>query len=83
MHFSLIKQGYIATHPIHSSPNTKDHHEYCIMQNQFHVPVAFYVSLSLMNLLIVVNSSVNFVVYCVVENSFREELLKMLMYRKW
>ncbi len=33
-----------------------------------------------MNLLIVSNSSVNFLIYCVVENSFREEMIKMLLW---
>ncbi len=35
-----------------------------------------------MNLLIVVNSSVNFVIYCVVENSFREELLRYYLFAR-
>ena len=48
------------------------------MEGRFHVPVALYILLSLSNVLVVVNSSVNFIVYCVVENTFREELFKLL-----
>ena len=41
---------------------------------RFHVPVAFYVMLSASHLLLVVNSSINVVLYCVVGKSFRAEL---------
>ena len=38
------------------------------------MPVAFYVMLSASHLLLVVNSSINVVLYCVVGKSFRAEL---------
>ena len=38
------------------------------------MPVAFYVMLSLSHLLLVVNSSINFLIYCCVGKSFRAEL---------
>ena len=40
---------------------------------RFHVPVAFYVMLSASNLLLVVNSSINFIIYCCVGKTFRWE----------
>ena len=45
---------------------------------RFHVPVAFYVMLSASHLLLVVNSSINVLIYCAVGKSFRAEL-KVLM----
>ena len=45
---------------------------------RFHVPVVMYVLLSLHNLLLVVNSSVNFIIYCCVGKRFRQELKLML-----
>ncbi len=75
---SWLFQGYIATHPRPTSPSTRAHFDYCVSRARFHIPVAMYLSLSLMNLLIVVNSSVNFIIYCVVENSFRDDLFRMV-----
>ncbi len=46
--------------------------------HRFHVPVAFYVMLSASNLLLVVNSSINFVIYCFVGKTFRSELRHVL-----
>ena len=46
--------------------------------SRFHVPVAFYVMMSAGNLLLVVNSSINFVVYCLVGRRFRAELKAVL-----
>ena len=45
---------------------------------RFHVPVVMYVLLSLHNLLLVVNSSINFIIYCCVGKRFRQELKLML-----
>ncbi|CAB4055248.1 TRHR [Lepeophtheirus salmonis] len=67
----LVKQAYEVTHPSHSTP---EHHAYCENEGRIHVPVAFYVMLSASNLLLVVNSSMNFIIYCCVGRTFREEL---------
>ncbi|XP_040579060.1 G-protein coupled receptor daf-37 isoform X1 [Lepeophtheirus salmonis] len=69
--FRLVKQAYEVTHPSHSTP---EHHAYCENEGRIHVPVAFYVMLSASNLLLVVNSSMNFIIYCCVGRTFREEL---------
>ncbi len=45
---------------------------------RFHVPVAFYVMLSASHLLLVVNSSINVLIYCAVGKSFRTELKSLL-----
>ena len=51
---------------------------YFYFNYRFHVPVVMYVLLSLHNLLLVVNSSVNFIIYCCVGKRFRQELKLML-----
>ena len=43
-----------------------------------HVPVAFYILFHLNNLFIVVNSSVNFIIYCCVAKPFRMRVLRLL-----
>ena len=45
---------------------------------RFSVPVAFYVMLSASNLLLVVNSSINFIIYCCVGKRFRAKLKLVL-----
>ncbi|TRY61862.1 hypothetical protein TCAL_12552 [Tigriopus californicus] len=57
---------------------TMDKHTFCTNASQFSVPVFLYVLHSLSNLLVVLNSSVNFIVYCLVEESFRQELKNLL-----
>lgn len=69
--FRLVIQAYEVMHPSHS---TAEHHGFCMERGRFHVPVAFYVMLSASHLLLVVNSSINFIIYCCVGKSFRAEL---------
>ena len=73
--FSL--QGYIATHRTGDSL-TEDHFVFCNTRGKDYVPIYLYIMVSLSNLLVVLNSSVNFVVYCLVEESFRQELKNIL-----
>lgn len=73
--FRLVIQAYEVTHPSHS---TAEHHDFCSQRGRFHVPVAFYVMLSASHLLLVVNSSINFLVYCCVGKSFRAELKNII-----
>jgi hypothetical protein len=51
---------------------------YIFLLFRFHVPVAFYVMLSASHLLLVVNSSINVLIYCAVGKSFRAELKALL-----
>ena len=48
------------------------------MQGKFHIPVALYGLMSANNVLIVFNSSVNFIIYCLVEETFRSKLVSIL-----
>ena len=73
--FRFALKVYEVTHPSHS---TAEHHYFCLQQNKYHVPVIWYVLLSLHHLLLVVNSSVNFVIYCCVGKRFRQELTMMM-----
>ena len=68
-------QAYEVAHPSHT---TAKNHYYCFMQGKFHVPVSLYGMISANNFLLVLNSSVNFIIYCLVEESFRAELLSIL-----
>ena len=78
LYLFLIFQAYEVLHPSHT---TAKNHYYCFMQGKFHVPVLLYGLISANNWLLVLNSSVNFIVYCLVENSFRAELKSIL--RAW
>ena len=49
------------------------HHDHCFFQSRFHTPASLYMMLSVCNVLLVFNSSVNFVVYSLVEETFRKE----------
>ena len=67
----LYSQGYMVLHP---SQATAEHHNYCTVEEyRYHVPLALYILLSLSNVLIILNSSLNFVIYCLVEETFRTE----------
>ena len=43
-----------------------------------HVPVAFYVLFHLNNLFLVINSSINFIIYCSVGAEFRKQAMALL-----
>ncbi len=73
--FRFSLKAYEVTHP---SQITAKHHSYCLMQGKFHIPVVLYGLMSASNVLIVFNSSVNFIIYCLVEESFRSKLLSIL-----
>ena len=47
---------------------------YYTLYFRFSVPVAFYLMQSASNLLLVVNSSINFIIYCCVGKRFRAKL---------
>ena len=59
---------------LHPSQATAEHHNYCaVEEDRYHVPLYLYILLSLSNVLIILNSSLNFVIYCLVEETFRTE----------
>jgi hypothetical protein len=53
---------------------TEEHYRHCHKQGRHHVPVALRLLLVVNHICVVVNSSVNFVVYCLVGKEFRERL---------
>ena len=46
---------------------------------RYHVPVAFYVLHNFHYLFLVFNSSINFVIYCLVSKDFRTKMLQMFL----
>ena len=51
---------------------------YCHDRGRFHSPYAVYILTSFNNLCLVLNSSINFVVYCMAGRSFRRTLIDLL-----
>ena len=49
---------------------------FCIVFRH-HVPVAFYILFHLNSLFLVVNSSVNFIIYCVIGKDFRKKVIEL------
>lgn len=52
---------------------------YCHSRGQYSVPVAYLMLLATSDLALVLNSSVNFVIYCCVGNEFRMAVRKTIM----
>ena len=76
--FRFVIKVYEVTHPSHS---TVEHHIFCEMENKkFHVPVILLILQSLSHFLLVVNSSINFIIYCCVGKRFRAELKELVHY---
>ena len=63
---------------VHPSTNGSDHLQYCHDRGRFHSPFFVYILTSFNNLCLVMNSSINFVVYCMAGRSFRNTLIKLL-----
>merc|ERR1719367_2161254 len=61
--------------------NTKENFTTCLQQGRYHVPFALYVLQHLSNMFIVLNSSVNFIIYCCVAKGFRERAIKIFWRR--
>ena len=53
-----------------------NHYNYCHAQGKYHIPVAIYYFTQLHHLFLVINSSVNFVIYCIMGRQFRKQLKK-------
>ncbi len=55
------------------------HYSYCLQRGRMDAPVVFRYLLMINHLCIVVNSSVNFVLYCVVGKEFRDKCQELFM----
>ena len=51
---------------------------YCYKQQKYHIPVALYILHNCHHLFLVINSSVNFIIYCFVAKEFREKMYRLL-----
>ena len=51
---------------------------YCYKQQKYHIPVALYILHNCHHLFLVINSSVNFIIYCFVAKEFREKMFRLL-----
>ena len=63
----------------HPQNNTLDHFRYCRKAGLHHIPVAFYVLLNFHHLFLVINSSVNCIIYCCIGKEFRSHMLKLFI----
>ena len=52
------------------------HYDYCAQMGRYHIPVAIYFLSQLHHLFLVINSSINFVIYCIMGRQFRKQLKK-------
>ena len=57
--------------------NTMEHFQRCHKVGRFHVPVIFYVLVNIHHLFLVINSSINFLIYCCVGKDFRLKLVQL------
>eukprot|EP00095_Tigriopus_kingsejongensis_P000660 maker-scaffold311_size212931-snap-gene-1.16 protein:Tk00660 transcript:maker-scaffold311_size212931-snap-gene-1.16-mRNA-1 annotation:"hypothetical protein ETSY2_36450" len=54
--------------------NTAEHFNHCLNQQRYHIPMIFYVLGHIHHLVLVLNSSINFIIYCCVGKEFRSRL---------
>ncbi|XP_059083030.1 uncharacterized protein LOC131880413 [Tigriopus californicus] len=69
--YRLSLRIYEVSHP---SNNTLEHYQFCYNRGLYHIPVAFYVLVNFHHLFLVINSSVNFIIYCCVGREFRSHM---------
>ena len=55
-----------------------EHYTYCNERGRYHVPVAIYFLTHSLHLFLVINSSINFVIYCFMGRQFRKKLMNLL-----
>lgn len=65
---------------LHSEQSTKDHYNFCMNRPipRLNYPVEFVILSSFNNLFLVLNSSINFIVYCAVRKTFRKTIFRIL-----
>lgn len=62
--------------------NTEEHFLRCTSQGRYHIPVVFYVLVHIHHLVLVLNSSINFIIYCCVGKEFRMKLVGLFCREK-
>lgn len=77
--FRLVVQIYDISLSAHV---TEAHFLHCHSQDRFHVPVFFRFLLIAMHIFIIINSSVNFILYCLVAKDFRKRFFLMFHFRR-
>ena len=63
---------------LHSYQSTKEHFLFCQRMNYLPYPVTFLILIQLNHLFVVLNSSINFIIYCAVRKSFRQRIWTIL-----
>lgn len=63
---------------LHSKQSTKNHYDFCLLQERSHFPATFLILISFNNLFLVLNSSINFIIYCAVRKTFRHTIFRIL-----
>ena len=67
----LVFRIYELAHP---EKSMYEHFKRCDSQGKYHVPVAIYFLTHSHHLFLVINSSINFIIYCVMGRQFRKKL---------
>ena len=58
-------------YPVH---RTEQHISACLTLGRLPMPLSTYICISISDWLLVLNSSINFIIYCVIENQFWSDL---------
>ena len=58
-------------YPVH---RTEQHISACLTFGRLPMPLSTYICISISDWLLVLNSSINFIIYCVIENQFWTDL---------
>jgi len=61
----------------HPQSNTMEHFETCFKLGRYHVPASIYVLTNIHHVFLVLNSSINFIIYCCVGKEFRRKLVAL------
>ena len=61
----------------HPQSNTMEHFETCFRLGRYHVPASIYILTNIHHLFLVLNSSINFIIYCCVGSEFRRKLVTL------
>ena len=73
--YHLALRLFEVTHP---QSNTFENYQHCKSLGLYHIPVPFYINNNFHYLMIVFNSSINFIIYCCVAKDFRSQAYKWI-----